>query len=190
MAKVTGPLFSIGARGKLGQAIVYSFWKGTNVVREYLKPANPQSGDQGDRRTILGGMGRSPKYVQAEKAYYNFSKAVTPSGQSWISQYVKFIIDKYMKTVTLYEVETAELAAHTAVTDWYAEALALGLTDFSLGYANLSGFGHGLMLYELAKYGCDQYLLDNTKFNAQPYQTALADWDLAKIQLMVADFTA
>jgi len=189
MAKVTGHLFSISARGKLGKAIVYSFWKGTNVVREYLKPANPQTGDQGDRRTILGGMGRSPKYVQGEKVYHAFALAVTPSGQSWISKYVQYIIEKYMKTVTLYEVETAELAVHTAVTDWYAEALALGLTDFSLAYANISGFGHGLMLYELAKYGCDQYLLDNTKFNAEPYKTALADWDLAKIQLMVADFT-
>ena len=189
MAKVTGPLFSLGARGKLGQAIVFSAWKGINVVREYLIPANPKSADQGDRRTILGGMGRSPKYIQAEKVYYNFAKAVTPSGQSWISQYVKYIIDKYMKTVTLYEVETAELAAHTASADFYSEALALGLTDFAVPYANLSGFGHGLMLYELAKYGCDQYLLDNTKFNAAPYNKALADWLLADIQLMVADFT-
>jgi len=190
-AKVTGPLFSIGARGKLGKAIVYSAWKGINVVREYLKPANPQSGDQGDRRTILAGMGRSAKYVQKEKVYHTFALAVTPSGQSWISKYVQYIIEKYMKTVALYEVETAELAAHGAVNDWYAQALTLGLTDYSCGYeGNLTGFGHGLQLYEMAKYGCDQYLLDNTKFNAAPYTKALSTWIEADIILMVADFSA
>lgn len=189
MAKVTGPLFSMGARGALGKAIVYSFWKGTNVVREWLKPANPKSGNQGDRRIILGGMGRSPKYVQSEKVYYNFCKAITPSGQSWISQYVRYIINTYMKSTDDYVDYIAAFALHTANTAFYSEALALGLTDFTLPYKDkVTGFGHGLQLYVLAQYACDQYLLDNTKFNAEPYKTALASWDEAKIQLMVADF--
>ena len=191
MAKVSGPLFSMGARGALGKAIVFSAWKGINVVREWLTPANPQTGKQGDRRIILGGMGRSPKYVQAESAYEGYSKAVAPSGQSWISYYIKYIVSTYMTPVSKYLDEVAEIAAHGASADFYAEALALGLTDFTLPYKDqVVGFGHGLMLYEIAKYGCDQYLLDNTKFNAAPYTKALADWLLADIQLMVADFLA
>ena len=46
MAKVNAPLFSLDARGQLGKAIVYSFWKGVQVVRRYIVPANPDTADQ------------------------------------------------------------------------------------------------------------------------------------------------
>jgi len=41
MAKVDGPLFSLEARGKIGQAIVFFPWKGRHAVRRWLKPTNP-----------------------------------------------------------------------------------------------------------------------------------------------------
>lgn len=46
MAKVTGPLFSIDARGALADAIVFSSWKGIPYVRQYVIPFNPQTVDQ------------------------------------------------------------------------------------------------------------------------------------------------
>lgn len=51
MAIVNGPLFSLDASGALGQALVFTKWKGRNVVREYVKPANPKSIAQRGRRT-------------------------------------------------------------------------------------------------------------------------------------------
>ena len=50
MAKLTGPLFSLDARGKLGSALVFIGWKGIKTVRQWLKPAKPQSAGQGDVR--------------------------------------------------------------------------------------------------------------------------------------------
>jgi len=46
MAKLKAPLMSLGASGALGKSIVYFPWKGLDVVREYVIPANPKSDDQ------------------------------------------------------------------------------------------------------------------------------------------------
>jgi hypothetical protein len=53
MARVTGPLFSLDARGQLGRAIVYSIWKGINYVRRWIIPENPQSADQTHVRGVF-----------------------------------------------------------------------------------------------------------------------------------------
>lgn len=54
MALVNGPLFSLDASGKLGNAVVYTKWKGRNVVREYVTPANPRSIGQRWQRGLMG----------------------------------------------------------------------------------------------------------------------------------------
>lgn len=53
MAKVNGPLFSLEARGKIGDSLVYFPWKGINAVREYVTPANPNTQPQRDQRGYL-----------------------------------------------------------------------------------------------------------------------------------------
>lgn len=53
MATVDAPLFSFGARGQLGKALVYGAWKGLNVVRSYVVPANPNSAAQQTQRSRL-----------------------------------------------------------------------------------------------------------------------------------------
>lgn len=54
MAKVDAPLFSFGARGKLGDALVYFPWKEINAVRTYTRPANPNSAAQQTQRGYMG----------------------------------------------------------------------------------------------------------------------------------------
>lgn len=53
MAIVNGPLFSLDASGKVGDALVFTKWKGRNVVRSYVTPANPRSLAQRARRTMM-----------------------------------------------------------------------------------------------------------------------------------------
>lgn len=50
MAKVKGPLFSLGASGKLADSLVYMNWKGIDDVRQYVIPANPKTADQQTQR--------------------------------------------------------------------------------------------------------------------------------------------
>lgn len=53
MAVVKGPLFSIDASGTVAGAIVFSRWKGRNVVRRHAVPANPRSGGQLSIRAMM-----------------------------------------------------------------------------------------------------------------------------------------
>lgn len=53
MARVQGPLFSLGASGSLGGAIVFAIWKGRAYVRELVKPANPRSDKQLSVRAMM-----------------------------------------------------------------------------------------------------------------------------------------
>lgn len=53
MVKVAGPAFSLDASGTLGDAIVYSKWKGRPYVRERVIPSNPRSEGQVAMRAML-----------------------------------------------------------------------------------------------------------------------------------------
>ena len=46
MAKVTGPLYSVSATGTIGSAFTFGNWKGTQWVRSWFKPANPNTANQ------------------------------------------------------------------------------------------------------------------------------------------------
>ncbi len=68
MARVQGPLFSLGALGKLGGALVFSIWKGRAYVRELVRPANPKSDKQLSVRAMMkflsqewAGIGSTPQ---------------------------------------------------------------------------------------------------------------------------------
>lgn len=53
MVRVKAPLFSLGASGTLGKAIVFSSWRGRDYVRRHAIPANPKSGLQVGIRTAF-----------------------------------------------------------------------------------------------------------------------------------------
>lgn len=46
MAKLNAPLFSFNATGQLAKSLVYFGWKGLDVVRSYVIPANPKTASQ------------------------------------------------------------------------------------------------------------------------------------------------
>lgn len=50
MAKVTGPLFSVDARGKIADSLVFMGWRGLKTVRRWLVPHNPRTAAQVETR--------------------------------------------------------------------------------------------------------------------------------------------
>ncbi|MGM0410989.1 MAG: hypothetical protein ACQEQF_09540 [Bacillota bacterium] len=46
MAKVTGPLFSINASGQFADSLVFSNWKGINIVKKKGSPTGESSAQQ------------------------------------------------------------------------------------------------------------------------------------------------
>ena len=53
MARVTAPLLSLSASGKFADTLVASSWKGIPVMRQYVKPSNPDTEAQGDQRDMM-----------------------------------------------------------------------------------------------------------------------------------------
>jgi len=187
MAKVSGPLMSLSASGKVADAVVYFGWKGIHTVRQWLKPANPQSPAQGNIRCIVGGTGRACGKVVKDAAYETKldNAGVIPAQQTHQSYLVQYIKDNYLQgsgaTLTgNYASMLAELTGHTAYTAWGAGADALGITDFSVSYDNVPTYEKGLGLYLLAKAAIA------IGFTGSPYTKSLASWTGADIDKLVA----
>lgn len=53
MAKVTGPLLSLGASGSIAKTIVVSKWRGKTYIRQHVIPANPKTTGQLMTRTVF-----------------------------------------------------------------------------------------------------------------------------------------
>lgn len=191
MAKVYGPLFSVGASGKLGKSIVYLSWKGLNTVRQWLKPANPQTANQGDARIALGGAGRAVGKVGVDSAIHTQLKTLEliPSQQTKQSYLVKYIRDNYLAGTgaiftAAYASMLAELTGHTEYTYWGTMADNLNILAFDIDYASIAEFNKALGVYLIAKACVD------LNFTGSPYTIALASWTTANIAEFEADFAA
>lgn len=64
MAILKAPLLSFGASGKIADTLVHFTWKGLNVVREHVIPANPRTAAQQTQRGYWGAA------VSAWRTYY------------------------------------------------------------------------------------------------------------------------
>jgi len=184
MAKVTGPLMSMSASGSIGKAITFAAWKGTSYVRELVIPHNPQSNDQGDVRLVLGGTAKAAAKVSVAGDYNGQLETLNkvPSGQSKQSFLVRYIIDNYMADATAFEAIYTAFEAHTAKADFTSSAGGIGLEDFDVSYKGTAHtYSKGMMLYILARAAI------GLGFTGEPYTTAIASWDAAKITAMVAD---
>jgi len=53
MVRLKAPLFSLGASGTIGKAVVFSNWKGRSYARRHAIPANPNSGLQVGIRAVF-----------------------------------------------------------------------------------------------------------------------------------------
>ena len=183
MAKVTGPLMSFSASGKIADAIVFGSWKGNNVVRQWLKPANPQSSAQGDTRIAMGGTGRAVGKMVADSSYHQqlIDLGLIPGGQTKQSYMVKYIIDNFISTGTLYAAELAALTGHTAYADWGTSATSLGILAFDLDYATYVEYDKALGIYLMGKAAIA------LSFTGTPYSIALASWTATQIDAMQSD---
>lgn len=192
MAKVQGPLYSMSASGKIGDAIVFFGWKGLNVVREWLVPVNKKSATQGNRRTMLGGTGRAVGEIYPNTGHTTISAfaqqlitlKLVPGGQTKQSFLVQYIMDHYLTTASTFITELAAFTAHTYSAVFGTSATALGLVNFSLTYDAIDPYDKGLGLYLIAK-AAIAFPLAGT-----PYLSAIGTWVTADIEGMVTDFTS
>lgn len=56
MAKIRGPLLSMGAQGQIGKTLVSAQWRGVPYMRQYVVPSNPRSVAQTLTRDTFAGL--------------------------------------------------------------------------------------------------------------------------------------
>lgn len=102
MAKLKGPLFSLGASQQLGKTLVYFNWKGLDVVREYVVPSNPKTAGQTTQRGYLTAAVAKIHAAQALAANaldaadisaYALLASVVKAATTWFNQAVKEWVD-------------------------------------------------------------------------------------------------
>lgn len=187
MAKVTAPLGSFSASGKIGKALVFFTHLGRNVVRGLVTPANPQSTTQGDSRLLLGALGRAAHAIASPSDYLTQVKLVVPAGQTWVSYFIRSMISLYGSGTTGVQALVTAAAGQSA-TNWAAQAATLGLTSLSIPYATTShtSIPASAMLYALAQNAISIHGANPDVFDVAPITTALASWDSSD----VVDFVA
>jgi len=106
LAKLKGPLFSLGASGAIGKTLVYFGWKGLDVAREYVIPANPQTTKQTTQRGHLTNIVGKIHTAQASATHpltaldisaYALWASVVQSATTWFNQAVRNGIDQLVK---------------------------------------------------------------------------------------------
>lgn len=132
MAKVSGPLMSMDARGAFAGAIVFSAWKGRNTVRQLVTPSNPMTADQVAARNAIRVLGAGQHFASLTALKRSGEtdtdaqalQALAPSGQAWNGFLVKSAIGAGQ---TNYDAATTAYDALTAPqkSDWDTAAGAL-----------------------------------------------------------------
>ena len=103
MAKLKAPLLSLGASQQIGKALVFFNWKGLDVVREYVIPANPRTALQTTQRGYLTTMVTKIHDAQASTVHpfgatdvsgYALWASVVKAATTWFNQAVKNGVDQ------------------------------------------------------------------------------------------------
>ena len=103
MAKLKAPLMSLGASGALGKALVFFSWKGLNVVREYVIPANPKTALQTTQRGYLTEIvdkihdaqaSTSHPFGATDVAGYALWASIVKAATTWFNQAARNGIDQ------------------------------------------------------------------------------------------------
>lgn len=135
MAKLVGPLFSLEARGKVGEALVYFPFKGRNVVRAWTIPTNPRDIDQQLIRQKLASIGKFVSKIIRVTAVivngskiYQLVKSDTPATQIWNAHLVKQSLDTLKSDAAFTALSAAIAACADTEPEWQCAATELGLT--------------------------------------------------------------
>ena len=102
MAKLKAPLLSLGAAGAIGKTLVFFNWKGLDVAREYVIPANPKTAKQDTQRGYVIAAVAKIHEVQAQAtnpldqddtSAYALLGSCHPNPRTWFNEIVKLWID-------------------------------------------------------------------------------------------------
>lgn len=130
MAKVVGPLFSVDARGKLADSVVFMGWRGLKTVRMWKKPANPNTAAQQlTRGYFTSSVGRYHDLAAGDQLAFKLRASGKPySGFNLFIDLCKTTLDKGKTFVSIKNVTVPTGTITTAAAKILAIATKLGTT--------------------------------------------------------------
>lgn len=191
MAKVYMPLLSAQASGKLANAMVHFYWKGRNVVRQWVIPTNPRDVDQKLVRQKLAGIGKVLGAIETPGAtlaggstIYQLMVAATPANMIWNAYLVKKSLED-LKTDATFTALSAAIAGTATITCWTESAIALGLADLT-GPQYATTITPELQL-AMGAYAAYKLALSGL---TDIYSTYPSNWGVAEIEDFARELTA
>ncbi len=131
MARLTAPLLSLDARGQIGEAIVFSGWKGIKYARQYVIPANPQTTAQQEVRGVFSTLSeiwkRLPVTGRAPFIYAARGNPLTPRNVH-VRESVAALIDQATLDEYVMSVSGGQAVPLTAMTPADAGGQVIELT--------------------------------------------------------------
>lgn len=190
MAKVSGPLLSLDASGKIGDAMVHFNWKGTHCVRNWLKPTNPQSITQKIIRQKIAAMGKNMVKIETPKPtllagskMYSMLKDKTPAGQIWNAYFGKQTMDHVKDDANMASLSNALFGCLSTVGVWKQNATTLGMETLT-GAQYASTISPELQLF---MGGYAAYKLALSSYTSK-YDTYPSNWAIAAISNFATDY--
>ena len=190
MAKVVGPLMSLEARGKIGDALVAFVWKGRNVMRSWTIPSNPRSEGQKIIRQKLASMGKNTLKIRevqtglpSGSSMYQLVKAVTPAAQIWNAYFAKAGLDDLKTELTFTTLWDAITSCEFALTEFQLRATGLG-------FATLTGTPYATEIppeiqLAMGAYAAYKLSLSGT---TSLYDTYPSNWTTQQIEDFATDY--
>jgi len=190
MAKVDGPLFSLEARGKIADAMVFFPWKGRHIVRQWLKPTNPKSTIQGYLRAALktiskfiGKVGNTNDGDTYDSKIYQAATSSADAGLNWNAWLAQGVLNAFQSGNTFVTGSFTDLVDEYSslgsdeLTAFATNATEQGLLDFAFGYGYTTSIPAGLQLYFGAKACYSQSIIGTAPYNTDPASWAVSDVD-------------
>jgi len=191
MAKVTGPLFSLSASGKIGDIMVHFAWKGRNVVRQWLIPTNPKDQQQKEVRQVLAAAGKNTKYVKGPQTgllsgskMYQLLVADAPATQIWNAHFSKNMLEDLSAPAAFTAFSAAVMGTDT-IAKWREMATVLGFTTLT----NADKFATEISPeIQLAMGAYAAYKLELSSYTGV-YNTYPSNWTTDEIEAFACDYT-
>ena len=189
MAKVYMPLLSAQASGKLAKSMVHFYWKGLNVVRQWVIPTNPRDVDQKLVRQKLASIGKNLKAIVTPFAglvggssMYQAIVATTPANNIWNAWFVKNALED-LKSEGNFTALSAAIAGSASIATWQLQATNLGFVDLT-GPAYATTISPEMQLAMGAYAAYKLQISGTTSF----YSTYPSNWVTATIQNFATDY--
>lgn len=183
------PLLSAQASGKLAKSMVHFYWKGLNVVRQWVIPTNPRDVNQRIVRQKLAAMGKNLKAIvtpysglAAGSLIYQQIVSQTPANQIWNAYFVKAALDD-LKTEGTFAAFSAAIAGSAQALVWGTQAAALGMINLT-GPQYATTIGAGLQL-AMGAYAAYKLQLSG---KTDIFSTYPSNWATAVIQDFATDY--